>query len=154
LANFKGAVRPAQPDDWQDWLVLWEGYNAFYKRTIPEEVTRSTWSRFFDGYEPVQAFVAEHDGGLVGLVHFLFHRSTAMIGPVCYLQDLFTVPEVRGRGVGRQLIEAVYDEAEASGSPRVYWLTHETNTEAMLLYDKVADRSGFVQYRRELPRPE
>jgi len=109
-----------------------------------------TWSRFFDAYEPVHAMVAERNGELVGLVHYIFHRNTTMIGPTCYLQDLFTSSTARGTGVGRALIEAVYARAEAAGSTRVYWMTHETNLTAMKLYDKVATRSGFVQYRREI----
>jgi GNAT superfamily N-acetyltransferase len=109
-----------------------------------------TWSRFFDAYEPVHALVAEKDGQLVGLVHYIFHRSTTMIGPTCYLQDLFTTEAARGRGVGRALIEGVYELAKACGSLRVYWQTHETNLTAMKLYDKVAERSGFVVYAKRL----
>ena len=144
-------IRAVDRADWDKWLPLWEGYNAFYERVVPPEVTRITWERFFDGYEPVRAFVAERGGQLVGLVHYLFHRSTSMVGPICYLQDLFTSSEARGSGVGRLLIEAVYAAAANAGSPRVYWLTHETNRQAMVLYDKVAERSGFVQYRKQLP---
>jgi len=147
-------VRPVTPADFDQWLPLWKGYNAFYKRTGPtavsDEVTRTTWSRFFDGYEPMHAQVAEHDGKLVGLVHYLFHRNTVMLGPVCYLQDLFTDDTLRGKGVGKTLIEAVYVHAKAAGSPRVYWHTHETNKTAMRLYDYVATHSGFVVYRKEL----
>jgi GNAT superfamily N-acetyltransferase len=143
-------VRPAASADFEPWERLWEGYNTFYQRTIPPEVTRTTWSRFFDGYEPVHALVAEKDGQLLGLVHYIFHRNTAMIGPVCYLQDLFTAEKARGRGVGRALIEAVYTRAKEAGSPRVYWQTHETNLTAMKLYGKVADRSGFVVYRKSI----
>jgi GNAT superfamily N-acetyltransferase len=143
-------VRSAAPADFPRWAPLWEGYNDFYKRVIPAEVTRMTWSRFFDAYEPVHAMVAEEDGRLVGLVHYLFHRNTAMIGPTCYLQDLFTNADMRGKGVGRALIEAVYERAKTAGSPRVYWVTHETNLTAMTLYDKVAERSGFIQYRRQI----
>jgi GNAT superfamily N-acetyltransferase len=142
-------VRPAAPGDFAQWSPLWEGYNSFYRRTIPAEVTEMTWSRFFDAYEPMHALVAEKEGRLVGLVHCLFHRNTAMIAPTCYLQDLFTDQAVRGEGVGRALIEAVYERAKAAGSPRVYWMTHETNLTAMKLYDQVAERSGFVQYRRQ-----
>ena len=107
-----------------------------------------TWQRFFDAYEPVHALVAESDGELLGLTHYLFHRSTTAIEPVCYLQDLFTIEAARGKGVGRALINGVYDEARRAGSPRVYWQTHETNRTAMQLYDKVADKSGFVVYRK------
>jgi GNAT superfamily N-acetyltransferase len=143
-------VRSIAPADFAQWSPLWEGYNSFYERVVPAEVTGTTWSRFFDAYEPVHAMVAEERGQLLGLVHYLFHRNTAMIGPTCYLQDLFTNEAARGKGVGRALIEAVYERAKAAGSPRVYWMTHETNLTAMKLYDKVAERSGFVQYRRQM----
>jgi GNAT superfamily N-acetyltransferase len=143
-------IRSVAPADFAQWSPLWEGYNSFYERSIPAEVTRMTWARFFDAYEPVHAMVAEEDGRLLGLVHYLFHRNTAMIEPVCYLQDLFTNEAARGKGVGRALIEAVYQRARIAGSPRVYWLTHETNLTAMKLYDQVAERSGFVQYRRQM----
>jgi GNAT superfamily N-acetyltransferase len=109
-----------------------------------------TWSRFIDACEPVNAMVAEKDGQLLGLVHFLYHRSTIQIEPTCYLRDLFTSESARGQGVGRALIEAVYERARAAGCPRVYWQTHESNLTAMKLYDKVADRSGFVVYRKQL----
>lgn len=142
-------IRSAQPADFEQWLPLWEGYNSFYKRTVPAEVTRSTWARFFDAYEPMHAVVAERDSRLIGLVHYLFHRNTAMLAPTCYLQDLFTAAELRGQGVGRALIEAVYERAQAAGSPRVYWMTQESNTTARRLYDQVAEYSGFIQYRRQ-----
>src|SRR5271156_1513954 len=109
-----------------------------------------TWSRFFDGYEPVHALVAERSGELLGLVHYLFHRSTTTIASTCYLQDLFTLEGQRGTGIGRALIEAVYRRAKEANAGRVYWLTHETNATAMKLYDKVADKSGFVVYRKSL----
>jgi GNAT superfamily N-acetyltransferase len=143
-------VRSVVPGDFAQWQPLWEGYNTFYERTLASHITQMTWSRFFDAYEPVHAMVAERNGELVGLVHYIFHRNTTMIGPTCYLQDLFTSSTARGTGVGRALIEAVYARAEAAGSTRVYWMTHETNLTAMKLYDKVATRSGFVQYRREI----
>ncbi|MBW8829245.1 MAG: GNAT family N-acetyltransferase [Burkholderiales bacterium] len=148
------SIRPVNREDFPAWKPLWDGYNAFYGRsgstTLPEEITHATWSRFFDAYEPVHAMVAERSGQLLGLVHFLFHRSTTLIAPICYLQDLFTVEAARGKGVGRALIEAVYEHAKAVGSPRVYWQTHETNTVAMRLYDQVADKSGFLVYRKAL----
>jgi GNAT superfamily N-acetyltransferase len=143
-------VRPVVPADFAQWEPLWESYNRFYKRAIPAEVTQMTWSRFFDAHEPMHSLVAEKDGQLLGLVNYLFHRNTAMLAPVCYLQDLFTNEATRGKGIGRALIEAVYARAKAAGSPRVYWMTHETNLTAMKLYDKVAERSGFVQYREQL----
>ncbi len=142
-------VRSAVPADFGQWLPLWEGYNRFYERVVPAEVTQMTWSRFFDAYEPMHALVAVKDSRLLGLVHYLFHRNTAMIAPTCYLQDLFTANEARGQGIGRALIEAVYERAQASGSPRVYWMTQESNATARKLYDQVAERSGFIQYRRQ-----
>jgi len=146
-------VRPVRPEDYEPWLPLWDGYNAFYGRSGPTalapEITRTTWQRFFDASEPVHAMVAEQNGRLLGLVHYLYHRTTTTEGLVCYLNDLFTSEEARGRGVGRALIEAVYDEARKAGSPRVYWHTHETNATARLLYDKVADNTGFIFYRKQ-----
>ncbi len=147
-------VRYATPDDFDAWLPLWDGYNAFYGRSgetaLPRAITELTWRRFFDGYEPMHAMLAELDGRIVGLVHFLHHRHTTMAGPICYLQDLFTLPELRGQGAGRALIEAVYREAKRDGAERVYWQTHETNETAMKLYDRLADKSGFVVYRHAL----
>ena len=144
------SVRLARPNDFDAWLPLWTGYNTFYQRTLPIEITRITWQRFFDHYEPMHCLVAEQDGRLLGLTHYLFHRNTTMINPTCYLQDLFTIAEARGKGVGRALIEAVYGRAKEAGSPRVYWQTHETNSTAMLLYDRIGTRSGFLQYRKDL----
>jgi GNAT superfamily N-acetyltransferase len=143
-------VRAIAPMDFEQWERLWEGYNQFYERTLAPEITRMTWSRFFDADEPVHAIVAELDGRLLGLVHYIFHRSTIMIGPTCYLQDLFTAESARGKGVGRALIEAVYERAKEAGSTRVYWQTHETNLTAMKLYDHVAERSGFMVYRKQI----
>src|ERR1700720_4797463 len=147
-------VRPVTPQDYDQWLPLWEGYNTFYGRSgataLSPEITRMTWSRFFDSYEPVHALVAEKDGQLLGLVHYLFHRSTTMIGPICYLQDLFTDEAARGKGVGRALIEAVYQRAKEAGSPRVYWHTHETNATGGTPHNKVAERSGFIHYRKQI----
>lgn len=150
-------VRPVHRDDFDSWLPLWDGYNAFYGRSgetaLALEITRATWARFFDAYEPMWALVAEQDGQILGLVHYLFHRSTIALQPSCYLQDLFTVAAARGKGVGRALIEAVYGEAAKAGIPRVYWQTHETNAAAMRLYDQVAEKSGFVVYRRMIVAP-
>lgn len=148
-------VRAVARDDHQPWSVLWAGYNAFYERVgpkaVPEKVTELTWDRFFDAYEPMYALIAEMDSRLLGLVHYLFHRNTSMAPPTCYLQDLFTSQDARGKGVGRALIEAVYERAASAGCSRVYWQTHETNRTAMRLYDQVAEKSGFVVYRHDLP---
>jgi GNAT superfamily N-acetyltransferase len=144
-------IRSVAPTDFEQWHPLWQGYNRFYGRdALPPEITQMTWSRFFDAYEPVLAMVAEKDGQLVGLAHYLFHRSTIQIEPTCYLQDLFTDEKVRGQGVGRALIEALYERAKVAGCHRVYWLTHESNSTAMKLYDKMADRSGFIVYRKQV----
>jgi GNAT superfamily N-acetyltransferase len=144
-------VRPIAPTDLTQWEILWESYNTFYRRILPPTITRTTWSRFFDDNEPVHALIAERDGRLLGLVHYLFHRSTSLIGPTCYLEDLFTVEAVRGQGVGRALIDAVYERARSAGCVQVYWQTHETNLTAMALYDKVAERSGFLVYEKRKP---
>jgi GNAT superfamily N-acetyltransferase len=147
-------IRPVRQSDFSQWKTLWDGYNAFYGRkgatALPEATTQMTWSRFFDAYEPVHGLVAEQDERVLGLAHAIFHRSTISIEPTCYLQDLFTLEEARGKGVGRALIEAVYGFAKDAGCGQVYWLTHETNDTAMKLYDKVAERSGFVVYRKLL----
>ncbi|MBO9696236.1 MAG: GNAT family N-acetyltransferase [Sphingopyxis sp.] len=148
-------VRPAARADYDRWLPLWNGYNAFYGRSgetaLAPEITAATWERFFDPYEPMFALVAEQGDALLGLTHYLLHRSTTSLLPSLYLQDLFTAAEARGKGVGGALIEAVYAAAKDRALPRVYWLTHETNDTAMQLYDRIAEKSGFVVYRKQLP---
>jgi GNAT superfamily N-acetyltransferase len=147
-------VRSVQPSDFTQWKSLWDGYNAFYGRkgeaALPDAITKMTWSRFFDGYEPMHALVVEHSRILLGLAHFLFHRSTISLESTCYLQDLFTHETARGKGVGRALIEEVYRYAKHAGCHRVYWQTHETNATAMELYNKVAEKPGFLVYRKIL----
>ncbi|ENN87955.1 acetyltransferase [Rhizobium freirei PRF 81] len=147
-------IRFVTPQDHEQWLILWEGYNRFYGRfeatALPANITQMTWQRFFDAYEPMHALVAERNGRLLGLSHYLFHRSTIAVEPSCYLQDLFTDETARGTGIGSALIEAVYAQARQAGSHRVYWQTHETNAKAMRVYDKIAERSGFVVYRKSL----
>jgi GNAT superfamily N-acetyltransferase len=148
------SVRPITKQDYDQWIPLWEGYNAFYKRSGPTalspEITQTTWNRFFDESEPIFALVAEYDGKLVGMAHYLFHRSTSAIMPVCYLQDLYTSGDLRGNGIGRALIEGVHLKAKDAGASRYYWLTHETNETARKLYEKVAERSGFIVYRKTM----
>jgi len=145
-------IREIAKTDYVQWLPLWDGYNHFYGRSgptaLPDDITATTWARFFDEMEPVHALVAERDGRLIGLTHYLFHRSTTAIAPICYLQDLFTSADARGKGVGRALIEGVYARARAAGAPRVYWQTHETNQTAQSLYNQVAEKSGFIVYRK------
>lgn len=141
-------IRMAQRSDHEQWLVLWRAYQAFYKVDIAPQVTAVTWARLLNQQEPMHCALAEIDGVIVGIVHFIFHRSTWTVGDYVYLQDLFTTPEARGKGVGRALIEHVYASAEHDEAARVWWLTHETNTQAMSLYDRIADKSGFVQYRK------
>src|ERR1700684_2648709 len=124
-------IRPVTIQDYDQWFPLWEGYNAFYGRSeetaLAHEITQMTWSRFFDSVEPVHALVTESDGKLVGLAHYLFHRSTTAIGLVCYLQDLFTTEDLRGKGIARASINGGYEQAKLAGASRVYWQTHETN---------------------------
>jgi len=143
-------IRPVAPGDRVPWHDLWRGYQAFYKVDLPQMVTDTTWARFFDKAEPVHALVCTAGENILGIVHYLFHRNTWMVEPVCYLQDLFTAEAARGRGVGRKLIEAVYGAAASENCSRVYWNTHESNDQAMILYDKLAVESGFLQYRKQL----
>jgi GNAT superfamily N-acetyltransferase len=144
------AIRAVRPDERAAWEGLWSGYLDFYRATIGPEMRDLTWSRLHDPLVPLHAFVAEDEGALVGLVHYIFHASAWTRGPYCYLQDLFTAPSSRGRGIARALIEAVASEARHAGADRVYWLTMEDNAPARALYDTLADRSGFIQYRRFL----
>ncbi|MEO8189570.1 MAG: GNAT family N-acetyltransferase [Acidobacteriota bacterium] len=141
-------VRAVTAEDRNQWEPLWSGYNSFYGRTLPEQITDVTWARFLHPDEPVHALVAERDGALVGLAHYLFHRSTILISPTCYLQDLFTAESARGQGAGHALIEGVYQRAKEGGAARVYWHTRETNATAIKLYDSIAERSGFIVYRK------
>ncbi len=147
-------IRQIAEADRDAWEPLWAGYNAFYDRAGPTAlapaITQTLWQRFFDPAEPVFALVAERSGQLAGLAHFLFHRSTTRIEPVCYLQDLFTDPALRGRGVGRALIEGVCARASDAGASRVYWQTRENNAAGRLLYDKVARHLGFIVYSRDV----
>jgi GNAT superfamily N-acetyltransferase len=144
-------IRPLQADDRAAWQSLWDGYNAFYERTVAPAVTEATWARLFDPAEPVHALVAvDTEGGLLGLAHHLSHRSTALLGPIVYLEDLFTAPAARQRGVARALIEAVYAAAREAGAAQVYWQTHRSNASAQALYRQVAVDEGFIVYSRQL----
>ncbi|MGI3902071.1 MAG: GNAT family N-acetyltransferase [Janthinobacterium lividum] len=146
-------IRPITAGDHAAWVPLWRGYQAFYGVDNAEAVSAVTWTRLLDPAEPVAGALAWDGDAAVGLVHHIRHRSTWTVGDYCYLQDLFVAEAGRGRGTGRALIEHVSVLAHAAGCARLYWLTHETNTEAMQLYDRVADRSGFIQYRKVMPAP-
>ena len=144
-------IRAIAPPDFDDWRRLWGGYLEFYRTSLPDEMFRLTWQRLLDPAEPMWGALAVVDGAPTGLVHYIEHRSCWTPGNYMYLQDLFVDGAARGRGVGRTLIEHVYAEAASRGCSRVWWLTHETNTTAAHLYEQVAERSGFIQYRHLLP---
>jgi ribosomal protein S18 acetylase RimI-like enzyme len=145
------AIRPLTADDRPAWADLWRQYLAFYETVLPEEIYVSTWSRLLDPAEPTWGALALQDGRPIGLVHWIYHRHNWTIADICYLQDLYVAPEGRGQGHGSALIDHVAADATARGSTRVYWLTHESNAAARALYDRVSQRSGFIQYRRTLP---
>jgi GNAT superfamily N-acetyltransferase len=140
-------VRPLEKADYEDWRRLWTAYLVFYKTSVSETVYATTWERLFtDGEFEPRGFIARADGRAVGLVHYIFHRSCWSVEGNCYLQDLYTDAEARGKGVATALIKAVQEAAGERGVTSVYWMTHETNTTARRLYDKVARRTGFIEY--------
>jgi GNAT superfamily N-acetyltransferase len=139
-------IRGVAAADYAAWLPLWRDYQTFYKVDLPETATRTLWARMLDPAEPVHGALAWDGADAVGLAHWLTHRNTWTVEDICYLNDLFVSPEVRGGGIGRRLIEHVYAAAQAAGCTRVYWLTHETNTTAQALYNRIAVRSGFIHY--------
>ena len=141
-------IKPIGKDERAYWEPLWQGYLRFYKSHQEPEETEVTWLRIHDPAEPMFALGAYVDGRLLGITHYLYHRSFWTAGDYCYLQDLFVAEGARNLGLGRALIEAVYVEAKKMGASRVYWNTHETNATARALYEKVAERSGFIQYRK------
>lgn len=142
-------IRPLSAADRREWDQLWQGYLRFYESDVPADVTALTWQRILDPEAPIHAFcAATADGKLLGIVHYLFHPVTWAAGPRCYLEDLFTAPEARGKGVARALIESVYAAADQRGADQVYWLTQEFNTTARRLYDQVAKATPFIKYRR------
>jgi len=142
-------IRPLAPGDRESWRQLWKAYLAFYETEKPEEVYETTWSRLMtQGEDPHGLCAVDGSGRLVGIVHYIFHRSCWLIGPTCYLQDLYADPSVRGQGVGRKLIEAVYRAADGAGADAVYWLTQDFNTTARRLYDRIGKVTPFIKYVR------
>lgn len=141
-------IRDLEEADRSHWEELWERYLEFYEHPLDPVVIETTWRRLMDPKEPMFALVAEHAGILAGFVQCVLHRGTWAVNDLCYLEDLYVAEEIRGHGIARALIEGVYRRADRLGWDRVYWLTHETNTTARKLYDKVAKRTGFIQYRR------
>ena len=141
-------IRPVGAGERAAWEPLWNDYITFYKATLAAGASDVAWSRFHDANEPIHLLGAYVDGKLTGIVQFLFHRSTWTPGDYCYLQDLFVDGSARGLGLGRALIEAVYAEAKSKAASRVHWLTKTDNAQARILYDQVAENSGFMQYRK------
>ena len=142
-------IRELTQNDYSDWCRLWTGYLEFYETSVPEEVYQTTFQRLISDEHPNQmAFAAENDGILVGLVHYIRHPHNWKIEDVIYLQDLFTAPTARGKGVARALIEAVYKAADDGGTPTVYWLTQDHNKTARILYDNIATLTSFIKYNR------
>jgi len=142
-------IRPLKAADEEQWRRLWHDYLVFYEASVPQEVYISSFARLLgDDPQDFNGLVAELDGKLVGLTHYLFHRHGWKIENTCYLQDLYADPDVRGKGIGRALIEGVYAAADAAGAPAVYWLTQDFNTEARKLYDRIAVLTPFIKYQR------
>lgn len=142
-------IRPLERNDYDAWHAMWTKYLEFYESSVKPEVYESSFNRFFasNEFEP-SCFVAVKNGELVGLVHFIYHRHNWHLDNVCYLQDLYADENMRGEGIGRKLIEAVYAQADNDNIASVYWMTQEFNTEARKLYDRIAKLTPFVQYKR------
>ncbi|MFL4397680.1 GNAT family N-acetyltransferase [Citrobacter portucalensis] len=140
-------IESAEQKDYASWLPLWINYQIFYQTIISDEVTKLTWERFLTPSEPVYCAVAKYNGKIVGLVHYLFHRSTWAESNYCYLEDLFVSEDVRGQHIGKQLIEYVQQQAKKHHASRLYWHTHETNLRGQRLYDWVAKKSGMIEYQ-------
>ena len=143
------AIRPLRPGDEADWRRLWTGYLDYYETRVSDAVYETTFARLLSGAAgEFRGLVADLGGRPVGLVHYLFHRHCWKVENTCYLQDLYTDPGARGRGVARALIEAVYAAADAEGAPSVYWLTQEFNYRGRMLYDRVGVKTPFIRYNR------
>ena len=142
-------IRHVQKDDFEQWNALWQGYLEFYESSVADKVTKTTFARLCDPECHEQnAFVAEREGILLGFVHYIYHAHNWHLKQVTYLQDLFALPEARGLGLGRALIEAVYQSADANGTPTVYWMTQDFNADARKLYDRIGSLTPFIKYAR------
>lgn len=142
-------IRPLRAGDRDEWAALWRAYLTFYETTLPDAVYDTYFARLLgDDPQDFHGLVAERDGQLIGLVHYVFHRHGWRIENVCYLQDLFVSPEARGKRTGRALIEAVYAAADAANSPSVYWMTQSGNAAGRRLYDRVGQITDFIKYQR------
>ncbi|WP_300379884.1 GNAT family N-acetyltransferase [Henriciella sp.] len=145
----KITTRPLEAEDKPAWRDLWRGYLDYYETTVSDEVYDFTFARLIDPKRPsMNAFLAVSGEQPCGLVHYIFHEHCWKLEEVCYLQDLYVNPGIRGGGVGRALIEAVYDAADRKGTPSVYWMTQEFNYRGRMLYDQVASRTPFIKYQR------
>ena len=142
-------IRPLEntPEDYVQWLTLWRSYLNFYESSVSAETTAHNWAGFHEADSPIDALAAfDAEGKMLGMAMTVMHESTWSVAPRCYLNDLYTVPEARGQGIGRLLIEAVYAMAKARGCAKVHWLTHESNLTAQSLYNELAVNEGFIQY--------
>jgi GNAT superfamily N-acetyltransferase len=141
-------VRALRLNDRDQWYELWRGYLRFYRQRLPDEITAATFRRLASDDQQLHGLVAELEGRLTGFVNYLFHPSSWSQTQVCYLEDLFVDPEMRGGGIGRALIKAVYDAADAAKATTVYWMTQEFNAAGRALYDTLAHRTSFIRYER------
>lgn len=142
-------VRPLRASDKPEWSRLWRAYLEYYETSRSEDIYDVYFARLLgDDPQDYNGLIAEVDGRAVGLTHYLFHRHGWSIENICYLQDLYADPEVRGQGIGRALIESVYDAADAAGAGQVYWLTQDFNTTARKLYDRIGVKTPFIKYNR------
>ncbi len=146
-------VRALTSSDHASWSRLWDGYLEFYHVDLDNEVWDAAWQRLTDPTSGIDGAMSHIDGEAVGLVHWFAHPSLWRVEPIVYLQDLFIAKSERGQGHGRALIEHVYRTADAGGAADVYWHTHESNADAMMLYDRIASRTGFLHYRHILAAP-
>lgn len=149
-ASITTSVTLVEPSDYEQWLPFWKSYQNFYEVSLSDDVTSTTWGRFFDNNVPVHCAVAKQGGEILGFVHYVFHDSTWGVNKYCYLEDLYVSGAARGKLIGKQLIEFVQKAAREQNCDRLYWHTQEKNKTAQRLYDWVAERPGVIEYRMPL----